>query len=36
VESPFPSPVSLTLQETDLTIALETVGDPRELREDGP
>ena len=35
VESPFPSPVSLTLQETDLTIALETVGDPRELREDG-
>jgi hypothetical protein len=31
VESPFPSPVSLTLGKTDLTIALEAVGDPREL-----
>jgi hypothetical protein len=36
VESPFPSPVSLTLGKTDLTIALEAVRDPRELHEDGP
>jgi hypothetical protein len=35
VESPFPSPVSLTLGKTDLTIALEAVGDPRELLQDG-
>jgi hypothetical protein len=34
VESPFPSPVSLTLGKTDVTIALEAVGDPRELRRD--
>lgn len=33
-ESPFHSPVSLTLGKTDVTIALETVGDPRELRRD--
>jgi hypothetical protein len=34
VESPFPSPVSLTLGKTDVTIALEAVGDPQELRRD--
>ena len=35
VESPFPSPVSLTLGKTDVTIALEAVGDPRDLLQDG-
>ena len=33
VESPFPSPVSLTLTDTDVTIALEAVADPRELHQ---
>ena len=34
VKSPFPSPVSLTLGKTDVTVALEAVGDPRDLQRE--